>query len=167
MSRTRRVPKFATVVRTEQVAPDFVRVVLGGDDIAALAPLEFTDHYVKLLFPPPGADYRWPFDPDGLRETHPREAWPVTRTYTIRWLDRSAGELASELGLAPPAMSRHLRAMKEGGLVEDGHPDFDARVRIYSLKDGATDELKRWLAETEALWMHQLGAFKRHVEDRK
>ena len=80
---------------------------------------------------------------------------------------RSAGELASELGLAPPAMSRHLRAMKEGGLVEDGHPDFDARVRIYSLKDGATDELKRWLAETEALWMHQLGAFKRHVEDRK
>lgn len=50
MSRTRRVPKFATVVRTEQVAPDFVRVVLGGDDIAALAPLEFTDHYVKLLF---------------------------------------------------------------------------------------------------------------------
>jgi DNA-binding transcriptional ArsR family regulator len=80
---------------------------------------------------------------------------------------RSAGELASELGLAPPAMSRHLRAMKEGGLVEDGHPDFDARVRIYSLKDGATDELKRWLAETEALWMHQLGAFKRHVEDGK
>ena len=80
---------------------------------------------------------------------------------------RSAGELASELGLAPPAMSRHLRALKAGGLVEDGHPDFDARVRIYSLKDGATDELKRWLAETEALWMHQLGAFKRHVEDRK
>jgi DNA-binding transcriptional ArsR family regulator len=80
---------------------------------------------------------------------------------------RSAGELASELGLAPPAMSRHLRAMKEGGLVEDGHPDFDARVRIYSVKDGATDELKRWLAETEALWMHQLGAFKRHVEDGK
>lgn len=80
---------------------------------------------------------------------------------------RSAGELASELGIAPPAMSRHLRAMKEGGLVEDGHPDFDARVRIYSLKSGATDELKRWLAETEALWMHQLGAFKRHVEDGK
>lgn len=80
---------------------------------------------------------------------------------------RSAGELASELGLAPPAMSRHLRALKAGGLVEDGHPDFDARVRIYSLKDGATDELKRWLAETEALWMHQLGAFKRHVEDGK
>ncbi|WP_422061113.1 ArsR/SmtB family transcription factor [Sphingopyxis sp.] len=78
---------------------------------------------------------------------------------------RSAGELAGALGLAPPAMSRHLRALKEGGLVEDGHPHFDARVRIYSLKDGATDELKRWLAATEALWTHQLAAFKRHLED--
>ena len=77
---------------------------------------------------------------------------------------RSAGELAGELGLAAPAMSRHLRALKEGGLVEDSHPAFDARVRIYSLKDGATTELKQWLAETEALWTHQLAAFKAHVE---
>ena len=82
----------------------------------------------------------------------------------LRQRPRSAGELAAALGLAPPAMSRHLRALKEGGLVEDGHPHFDARVRIYSLKQGATDELKRWLAETEAMWTHQLGAFKRHVE---
>ena len=79
----------------------------------------------------------------------------------------SAGELAAALDLAPPAMSRHLRALKEGGLVEDGHPHFDARIRIYSLKHGATDELKRWLAETEALWTHQLDAFKRHVEGRE
>lgn len=77
---------------------------------------------------------------------------------------RSAGELAGELGLAAPAMSRHLRALKAGGLVEDSHPAFDARVRIYSLKDGATADLKQWLAETEALWTHQLAAFKAHVE---
>ena len=76
----------------------------------------------------------------------------------------SAGELAGALGLAAPAMSRHLRALKESGLIEDAHPAFDARVRIYSLKDGATDELKRWLAETEAMWMHQLAGFKAHVE---
>lgn len=77
---------------------------------------------------------------------------------------RSAGALASELGLAPPAMSRHLRALKDGGLVEEGHPAFDARVRIYSLKEGATAELKQWLAQTEALWLDQLASFKRHVE---
>ncbi|WP_317152543.1 ArsR/SmtB family transcription factor [Sphingopyxis indica] len=77
---------------------------------------------------------------------------------------RSAGELARDLGLAPPAMSRHLRTLKAGGLVEDGHPDFDARVRIYRLKHGATDELKAWLAATEERWTHQLAAFKHHVE---
>src|SRR3546814_17929089 len=60
-------------------------------------------------------------------------------------------------------MSRHLRALKAGGLVEDAHPDFDARVRIYRLKDGATDELKTWLAETEARWAPQLAGFKRHI----
>ena len=76
----------------------------------------------------------------------------------------SAGELAGALGLAAPAMSRHLRALKESGLIEDAHPAFDARVRIYSLKDGATDALKRWLAETEALWAHQRAGFKAHVE---
>jgi len=77
---------------------------------------------------------------------------------------RSAGDLAGELGLSAPAMSRHLRALKAGGLVEDSHPAFDARVRIYALKDCATAELKQWLAETEALWTHQLAAFKAHVE---
>ncbi|WP_374524162.1 ArsR/SmtB family transcription factor [Sphingopyxis sp.] len=82
----------------------------------------------------------------------------------LRERPHSAGELAAALGLSAPAMSRHLRALKEGGLVEDGHPYFDARVRIYSLKQGATDDLKRWLAETEALWSHQLAAFKSHVE---
>jgi DNA-binding transcriptional ArsR family regulator len=80
---------------------------------------------------------------------------------------RSAGELAGELGLAAPAMSRHLRVLKAGGLVEDAHPAFDARVRIYSLKDGATADLKIWLAETEALWAHQLASFKAHVESGK
>ena len=83
----------------------------------------------------------------------------------LRERPHSAGELAAALGLSAPAMSRHLRTLKEGGLVEDGHPRFDARVRVYSLKDGATDDLKLWLAETEALWTHQLAAFKAHLED--
>lgn len=77
---------------------------------------------------------------------------------------RSAGELASALGLAAPAMSRHLRLLKQAGLAEETHPEFDARVRIYSLKEGAMADLKLWLAETEALWTGQLTAFKAHVE---
>lgn len=77
---------------------------------------------------------------------------------------RRAGELAETLKLPAPAMSRHLRALKESGLVEETHPPFDARVRIYALKQGAMGELKRWLADTEALWSEQLAAFKAHVE---
>ena len=77
---------------------------------------------------------------------------------------RRAGELADALGLPAPAMSRHLRQLKQSGLVEETHPEFDARVRIYALKDGAMAELKRWLADTEATWAAQLSGFKAHVE---
>jgi NADPH-dependent ferric siderophore reductase len=96
------------VLRTETLSPSLVRVVLTGRDLASLPELEFTDHYVKLLFPPPGADYAWPFDPDQIRATRPAELWPVTRTYTIRWFDRNADELAidfvvhGDAGLAGP-----------------------------------------------------------------
>jgi DNA-binding transcriptional ArsR family regulator len=77
---------------------------------------------------------------------------------------RSAGELASALSLSPPSLSRHLRLLKASGLIDEMHPEFDARVRVYSLKDGAMTELKRWVAGTEAMWAAQLSAFKAHVE---
>ncbi len=77
---------------------------------------------------------------------------------------RRAGELAEALGLPAPAMSRHLRTLKECGLVEETHPEFDARVRIYTLKDGAMSDLKTWLDKTEAMWSDQLASFKALVE---
>jgi DNA-binding transcriptional ArsR family regulator len=80
---------------------------------------------------------------------------------------RRAGELADALKLPAPAMSRHLRALKQSGLVEETHPEFDARVRIYTLKAGAMSDLKTWLAETERLWSLQLGAFKTHIENKR
>ncbi len=80
---------------------------------------------------------------------------------------RRAGELAEALGLPAPAMSRHLRALKQSGLVEETHPEFDARVRIYTLKEGAMADLKKWLADTERLWTDQLASFKAHVEKRR
>lgn len=98
----------ATVVRKEWLTPDMVRVYFTGPDLADLPELTFTDHYVKILFPPEGADYSWPFDPEALRESAPREQWPVTRTYTIRSFDRAVGELAidfvvhGDAGLAGP-----------------------------------------------------------------
>lgn len=80
---------------------------------------------------------------------------------------RRAGELAEALGLPAPAMSRHLRALKQSGLVEETHPEFDARVRIYALRGGAMADLKKWLADTEQAWADQLASFKAHVEKKR
>lgn len=77
---------------------------------------------------------------------------------------RAAGDLARELDLTPPAMSRHLRKLRQGGLVEESHPTFDARVRIYALRPEPMVHLLRWLKDTERLWSEQLAAFKAHVE---
>jgi DNA-binding transcriptional ArsR family regulator len=81
----------------------------------------------------------------------------------LRERPRPAGELARELGLAPPAMSRHLRTLRQGGLVEESHPEFDARVRVYALRAEPMIELLRWLEETERLWSAQLAAFRDHL----
>lgn len=75
---------------------------------------------------------------------------------------RRAGELAAALGLPAPALSRHLRTLKAGGLVAETHPRFDARVRIYSLRPKPMADLKAWLVETERLWSGQLAAFNAH-----
>ncbi len=76
----------------------------------------------------------------------------------------AAGELARELNVSAPSMSRHLRTLKASGLVEESHPEFDARVRIYALRPEPMVHLLRWLEESERLWSAQLLAFKAHVE---
>ena len=77
---------------------------------------------------------------------------------------RRAGELASLLSLPGPAMSRHLKTLKQSGLVSETHPEDDARVRIYSLQAERLEDLKSWLAQAEAGWTRQLAAFKAKVE---
>ena len=77
---------------------------------------------------------------------------------------RSSGDLARELELSPPAMSRHLRTLRQSGLVEESHPTFDARVRIYALRPEPMVHLLRWLEDAERLWSEQLAAFKAHIE---
>jgi NADPH-dependent ferric siderophore reductase len=70
-----------------------IRVVVGGDDLAAFAAGEFTDHYVKLQLPPPGAPYSAPFDAETIKAEVPRELWPRTRTYSVRAWDPAARRL--------------------------------------------------------------------------
>jgi DNA-binding transcriptional ArsR family regulator len=80
---------------------------------------------------------------------------------------KRAGELAELLDLPAPAMSRHLKTLKESGLVAETHPEFDARVRVYALNSERLTDLKDWLARAEKGWSDQLAAFRRHVEKRK
>ena len=76
----------------------------------------------------------------------------------------AAGELAKAAGLSAPAMSRHLKVLRDSGLVEEEHKGLDARVRVYRLRAEPMAGLKEWLEEAERLWTRQLLAFKAHVE---
>jgi len=95
-NRPVRAARTGVVTRVEQLTPHMVRIVVGGPDLAGVQAGEFTDHYVKVIFPQPGIDYPEPFDMGAVRESMPRETWPVVRTYTVRrwrpevpelWLD--------------------------------------------------------------------------------
>src|SRR3954453_22879631 len=67
-----------------RLTPHLIRVVVGGDDLDGFPVGAFTDHYVKLQIPPPGAPYSAPFDPEDVKARLPREPWPRTRTYPVQ-----------------------------------------------------------------------------------
>ena len=75
------------VLRTQQLTPHMIRVVAGGEGLAAFQPNEFTDAYVKVVFLEPGVTYPEPFDIGRVRAELPREQWPRMRTYTVRAYD--------------------------------------------------------------------------------
>jgi DNA-binding transcriptional ArsR family regulator len=85
----------------------------------------------------------------------------------LRQRPRRAGELADATHTSPPAMSRHLKALRESGLVDEARDEVDSRVRIYRLRPEPMAELKAWLEQTEALWARQLTSFKAHVQRKK
>ena len=82
----------------------------------------------------------------------------------LRERPHASGELARMLELPAPAMSRHLKVLRESGLVEEGHGGPDARVRLYRLRPKGVAGLSAWLAALEAAWSEELAAFKAHVE---
>lgn len=97
----------ATVTGRRQISPDLVRLSMNSPALVGKE-LEFTDHYIKLLFAPVGADYSWPFDIAEIREQLPREKHPITRTYTLINLDPETGDFDVDFvthgdsGLAAP-----------------------------------------------------------------
>ena len=124
MSETTTRPKrrtlHATVVSAERLTPQMVRVVVSGDELDGFGVGAFTDHYVKVQLPPPGAGYAAPFDPEELKAQLPREHWPRTRSYTVRAWDAEHNLLTLDFvvhgdeGVAGP----WARAAKPGDILQ-------------------------------------------------
>jgi NADPH-dependent ferric siderophore reductase len=83
----------AKVLRVQWITPHMIRVFIGGEGLAGLGVGEFTDHYIKLLFPVPGVSYPEPFDMEVIRRDLPRDQWPRMRSYTVRSWDPHALEM--------------------------------------------------------------------------
>jgi DNA-binding transcriptional ArsR family regulator len=78
-----------------------------------------------------------------------------------------AGELAEATSMSAPAMSRHLRILREACIVDGDGAAEDKRQKTYRLLPQRFNELRRWVEEIETFWIDQLGAFARHVERSK
>src|SRR5487761_1213109 len=78
---------------------------------------------------------------------------------TLRRGPATVGELAALLPIARPGVSRHLRVLREAGLVEGHH---EAQWRVYSLRPEPLAEVDVWLSRYRALWECRLDAL--HTE---
>ena len=79
----------------------------------------------------------------------------------LRERPRAVGELVGELRLTQPATSKHLRVLREAGLVR---VSTDAQRRVYALEPGPLAELDVWLAPYRRVWNESLDALGRHLD---
>ena len=79
---------------------------------------------------------------------------------------RTTGELAGAFPIAGPAVSRHLRVLREAGLVEEERPADDRRVRLYTLRTAPLTELSGWLEGLSGSWQRQLDAYADYARTR-
>jgi DNA-binding transcriptional ArsR family regulator len=74
---------------------------------------------------------------------------------------RPVGELVAMTGLSQPNTSRHLRVLRDAGLVER---HADGQRRLYALRRDGFADIERWLAPYARLWHDGLDALERHLE---
>jgi DNA-binding transcriptional ArsR family regulator len=74
---------------------------------------------------------------------------------------RPVGELVENLGLSQPGTSKHLKVLREAGLVQVRR---EANRRVYALDPGPLNELDVWLAPYRRLWNERLDELGRHLD---
>jgi DNA-binding transcriptional ArsR family regulator len=93
---------------------------------------------------------------EALAEPHRRRILDLLRAG-----ERPAGELVEALQLSQPGVSKHLRVLREAGLVSVA---ADGQRRLYSLKPARLAELDAWLAPYRHFWAGRLDALTDHLE---
>ena len=76
--------------------------------------------------------------------------------------ERSVGELVAELGLSQPAVSKHLRVLRDAGLVE---ATVDAQRRVYRVQAEPLREIDEWLTPYRKAWSRRLDTLERHLDE--
>src|SRR6516164_11185312 len=80
----------------------------------------------------------------------------------LRDSERPVGDLVDTLGVSQPNVSKHLRVLRDAGLVE---ARVDAQRRLYRVRAEPLRELDDWLAPYRATWASRLDALESHLED--
>jgi DNA-binding transcriptional ArsR family regulator len=74
---------------------------------------------------------------------------------------QSVGEIERQLRMPQPKVSKHLRVLREAGVVES---TVDAQRRLYRLKPDALQEVDEWLAPFRRFWAARVDALERHLD---
>ena len=76
--------------------------------------------------------------------------------------ERPVNELVTSLKVSQPGVSKHLRVLREAGLVE---ARVDAQRRVYRVRPAPLAEIDAWLAPYRRLWSQRLDALERHLDE--
>jgi DNA-binding transcriptional ArsR family regulator len=75
--------------------------------------------------------------------------------------EQSVGEIERSLGMPQPSVSKHLRVLREAGVVES---TVAAQRRLYRIKPDSLRELDAWLAQFRRFWSAHVDALERHLD---
>lgn len=76
--------------------------------------------------------------------------------------ERSVGELVGECGISQPAVSQHLKVLRDAGLVS---ARVDAQRRVYRIEPEPFRELDAWIQRYRKFWAGELDALERHLDN--
>jgi DNA-binding transcriptional ArsR family regulator len=93
---------------------------------------------------------------DVLAERHRRQILDL-----LRLRERSVGELVAALAMSQPAVSKHLRLLRDAGLVD---ARVEAQRRVYRVRAEPLRQVDEWLAPYRTLWSTSLDDLERHLD---